>query len=88
MRCDNNCVLRFEKRVNEVFCFQHGTVQFSRQANDLVENDLLEYQTYPPNFIWKAITLGRLTIDELARELNISKSTIKNSLSATKKERA
>ena len=79
-KCTNECNIRIDSRTGESECFQHGTVTFTRQAYDaLDDSEFLQMHKfkYSDKFCYNAVKNSPLTMDELAAELNIHEETLR-----------
>lgn len=77
-KCTDSCTLRKDSRTNEIECFTHGTVEFSRQVTDAGDDpEVYNKLPYSDAFIYHAVKHGTTkNCSDVARELGLSPRTV------------
>ena len=77
LRCNTNCLLIVDKRSDERWCINHGTISSAYKAGDALScEDSDPYPLIPSDaFIWNAWCYGKFeTEQDLAKAIGVSNS--------------
>lgn len=82
MKCTSSCTIRYDSRTQEEFCYNHGTVTFTRSASDKFDNgDNLRTHDYSDKFLFNATIYGTLgSYREVAKELDLDDETVRKAI--------